>query len=57
MLDHVLVSQALYPDWIETDIFNEVLHDESLAFATDVTFPESDHAPVVTRFRSHHEAK
>ncbi|TLZ45810.1 MAG: endonuclease [Methanobacteriota archaeon] len=56
MLDHVLVSQALYPYWIETDIFNEVLHDESLAFATDVTFPESDHAPVVTRFRSPHEA-
>ena len=51
MLDHVLVSQALYPYWIETDIFNEVLHDESLAFATDVTFPESDHAPVVARFR------
>jgi endonuclease/exonuclease/phosphatase family metal-dependent hydrolase len=51
MLDHVLVSQALYPYWIETDIFNEILHDESLRFATDVTFPESDHAPVVARFR------
>lgn len=52
MLDHVFVSQALYPYWVETDIFNEVLHDESLAFAADVRFPESDHAPVVARFRS-----
>lgn len=57
MLDHVLVSQALYPYWIETDIFNEVLHDESLAFATDVKFPESDHAPVVARFRSPGETR
>lgn len=52
MLDHVFVSQALYPYWVETDIFNELLHDESLAFAADVRFPESDHAPVVARFRS-----
>jgi exonuclease III len=51
MLDHVFVSPALYSYRIETDICNEVLHDESLALATDITFPESDHAPVVARFR------
>ena len=51
MLDHVAVSQALYPDWIGTDIFNETLHDESLPFSDELKFPESDHAPVVVRFR------
>ncbi len=51
MLDHVAVSQALYPDWIGTDIFNETLHDESLPFSNELKFPESDHAPVVARFR------
>jgi exonuclease III len=31
-------------------IHNEVLHDESIAFATDRQYPESDHAPVVATF-------
>jgi endonuclease/exonuclease/phosphatase family metal-dependent hydrolase len=48
MLDHLVVSQALYP--YETSIYNEVLPDESLAFATDKKFPESDHAPVIGYF-------
>ncbi len=52
MLDHVLVSQALYPHWVGTSIYNEVLHDESQAFSTEEKFPESDHAPVVARFRA-----
>ena len=50
MLDHVLVSNALYPYWVGTEIFNELLPDESIAFASEVQFPESDHAPVVARF-------
>ncbi|MEM9748885.1 MAG: endonuclease, partial [Actinomycetota bacterium] len=32
------------------EIHNEILHDESLAFAGDAKFPESDHAPVVAEF-------
>ncbi|NYT08023.1 MAG: endonuclease [Methanomicrobiales archaeon] len=50
MLDHVAVSGCLYPFWRGTDIFNELLPDESIAFATDVTYPESDHAPVIATF-------
>ena len=50
MLDHVIVSQGFYPFWNETKIFNELLHDESIAFATDDKFPESDHAPVNVYF-------
>lgn len=51
MLDHAIVSQALYPYWVETVIFNEILQDKSIPFATEEKFPESDHAPVATRFR------
>ncbi|MFX0097810.1 MAG: endonuclease/exonuclease/phosphatase family protein [Candidatus Hodarchaeota archaeon] len=51
MIDHVIVSQALFAYWTETEIFNEVLPDESLAYKGDRLFPESDHAPVVARFR------
>ncbi|MFX1577833.1 MAG: hypothetical protein ACFFCF_11790 [Promethearchaeota archaeon] len=52
MLDHVIVSQALYPSWIRTDIYNEFLPDESLAYATDKKFPDSDHAPIIAQFRT-----
>lgn len=51
MLDHAIVSQALYPYWVETVVFNELLQDQSIPFATKEKFPESDHAPVVARFR------
>ncbi|MCJ2556518.1 MAG: endonuclease/exonuclease/phosphatase family protein [Candidatus Thermoplasmatota archaeon] len=51
MLDHLVVSQALIPYWIDTEIYNETLHDESLAFATDLKFPGSDHAPIRGNFR------
>jgi hypothetical protein len=34
----------------EVQIHNELLHDESVAFGTDVKFPESDHAPVIAAF-------
>jgi endonuclease/exonuclease/phosphatase family metal-dependent hydrolase len=50
MIDHILVSQTFYPYWIKTSIFNELLQDESIAFATDIKFPESDHAPVIAKF-------
>lgn len=49
-IDHVIVSQALYPYWVETVVFNELLPDKSIAFASAEKFPESDHAPVVARF-------
>lgn len=50
MIDHIIVSQAFYPYWVETVVFNELLPDKSVAFATAEKFPESDHAPVVARF-------
>lgn len=51
MIDHIAVSQAFYPYWEETSIFNELLPDKSIAFATKEKFPESDHAPVVAHFQ------
>jgi exonuclease III len=50
MLDHILVSRSLLAFYQGTEIHNELLHDESVAFATDKRFPESDHAPVVAEF-------
>jgi len=50
MLDHILASRAMLAFWQGTEIHNEILHDESIAFATDRKFPESDHAPVIAEF-------
>jgi endonuclease/exonuclease/phosphatase family metal-dependent hydrolase len=50
MLDHVLASRGLLAHWQRTEIHNEILHDESVAFAFDTKFPESDHAPVIAEF-------
>ena len=50
MIDHILVSRALLSAYETTQVDNELLHDESIAFATDVLYPESDHAPVVATF-------
>jgi len=50
MLDHLLISRPLLACYQGTEIHNEMLHDESVAFATDDKFPESDHAPVVASF-------
>ena len=50
MIDHVLASRALFAHFRGAEIHNELLHDESRAFATDRKFPESDHAPVVAHF-------
>jgi endonuclease/exonuclease/phosphatase family metal-dependent hydrolase len=50
MLDHILVSRSMLSFWQESAAHNEILHDESVAFALDTMFPESDHAPVVAEF-------
>ncbi|UBF28868.1 endonuclease/exonuclease/phosphatase family protein [Kovacikia minuta CCNUW1] len=50
MLDHVLISRSLLTYYQGIEIHNELLHDESLAFATDKLYPESDHAPVIVEF-------
>jgi len=50
MIDHILASRPLLAFYRGAEIHNEVLHDESIAFASDVKFPESDHAPVVAEF-------
>jgi len=47
LLDHMLVTRNLLAFYRGSEIHNEVLHDESAAFADDRKFPESDHAPVV----------
>ncbi|MEL6892645.1 MAG: endonuclease/exonuclease/phosphatase family protein [Actinomycetota bacterium] len=50
MIDHMLVTRNLLGRYRGSEIHNEILHDESLAFAVDRKFPESDHAPVVAEF-------
>ena len=50
LLDHMLVTRNLLAHYRGSEIHNEVLHDESAAFADDRKFPESDHAPVVATF-------
>jgi endonuclease/exonuclease/phosphatase family metal-dependent hydrolase len=47
MLDHMLITRNLLAHYRGSEIHNEVLHDESAAFAIDRKYPESDHAPVV----------
>lgn len=50
MLDHILISLSLLPFYESTEIHNENLPDETIAFATDEKYPQSDHAAVVARF-------
>jgi predicted extracellular nuclease len=50
MLDHMLVSRSLLRGYRGSQIHNEILHDESAAFADHKKFPESDHAPVIAEF-------
>lgn len=50
MIDHILVSRAMIGHYRDTQVHNELLHDESVAYAYDSKFPESDHAPVVAHF-------
>src|SRR5512135_443789 len=51
MLDHMLVTRNLLAHYRGSEIHNEILHDESVAFGTDRKYPESDHAPVVATFQ------
>lgn len=50
MIDHLLVSRPLLEFYKGSEIHNEILHDESIAFEMDVKYPESDHAPVIAEF-------
>jgi endonuclease/exonuclease/phosphatase family metal-dependent hydrolase len=50
MIDHLLASRNLLQFYRSTEIHNEMLHDESLSFAIDKKYPESDHAPIVVEF-------
>jgi endonuclease/exonuclease/phosphatase family metal-dependent hydrolase len=50
MLDHMLITRNMLAAYRGSEIHNEILHDESAAFATDRKYPESDHAPVVATF-------
>lgn len=50
MIDHMLMTRNLLASYRGSEIHNELLHDESIAFATDRNYPESDHAPVVATF-------
>jgi exonuclease III len=40
----------MLPYYRKSEIYNETLHDESIAFAIDTKFPESDHAPFIAEF-------
>ncbi len=50
LLDHILISLEMLNFYDHSEIHNENLHDESVAFAFDTNFPESDHAPFVAEF-------
>jgi hypothetical protein len=50
MLDHMLITRNLLAHYRGSEIHNEILRDESAAFAIDRKYPESDHAPVVATF-------
>jgi len=50
MLDHILLSRQLLADYQGAEIHNELLHDESGAFAREKQYPESDHAPILAKF-------
>jgi endonuclease/exonuclease/phosphatase family metal-dependent hydrolase len=51
LIDHILVTRNLLAHYRGSEIHNEVLHDESVAFGTDVKYPESDHAAMVATFQ------
>ncbi|NJN26203.1 MAG: endonuclease [Cyclobacteriaceae bacterium] len=50
MIDHLLISRNMLEFYKSTEIHNEMLHDESIAFASDILYPESDHAPIIAEF-------
>ncbi len=50
LLDHMLISRRMLQHYRRSEIHNETLHDESIAFRYERQFPESDHAPFVAEF-------
>lgn len=52
LLDHMMVSRRMMASFVDAEIHNEMIHDESIAFARDNKYPESDHAPMVAEFSS-----
>ena len=46
----LLITRNLLAHYRGSEIHNEILHDESAAFAVDRKYPESDLAPVVATF-------
>ena len=50
LLDHLLISPGMLPYYRGSEIHNETLHDETIAFATESKFPGSDHAPFIAEF-------
>ncbi|WP_307717521.1 hypothetical protein [Streptomyces sp. V4I23] len=46
----MLVTRNLLAHYRGSEIHNDILHDDSIAFATDIKYPESDHAPVIATF-------
>ena len=50
MFAHMLITRNLLAHYRGSEIHNEILHDESAAFAIDRKYPEADHAPVVATF-------
>ncbi len=53
MIDHILASRRMVACFMHSEVHNEGLQDESIAFATDRKFPASDHAPMVVQFDDH----
>lgn len=52
LLDHILVSEALHARFAEATILNDALYEPEEALGTRaVLCPDSDHAPVLARFR------
>lgn len=52
LLDHILVSRALYAAYRDIEIHNETLGDELVAYRSVIDPPESLHAPLVAGFES-----
>jgi exonuclease III len=48
--DHLLVCRSLLAYYKGSEVHDELLHDETIAFATERKFPESDHTPVIAEF-------
>ena len=50
MIDHILMSRSLLGSYKRSEVHNELLHDGSIAFASNVKYPKSDQASVIAEF-------